>query len=69
MNSVKEAAAEVLREAPDSVTFDDLMYRLYVRSKIERSLQAVIEGRVVSQEEAEKRTSRSKYRDTSYKGA
>jgi len=36
-------------------TFEDIQYQIYVREKIERGLQDVAEGRVVSQEEAERR--------------
>jgi len=58
MNSPKEAAAELIRELPEDATYDDIMYRIYVRRKVERGLQAVAEGRVISQQEAEKRTAK-----------
>ena len=58
MNTPKEATAEILKELPDDATYDDIMYRLYVRRKIERGLKDLEEGRVVSQEEAERRTAK-----------
>ena len=58
MSTPKEATAEILKELPDNATFDDIMYRLYVRQKVERGLKDLEEGRVVSQEEARRLTSR-----------
>jgi hypothetical protein len=40
---------------PDQASFDDAMYALYVRQKLERSLKAAEEGKITSQEEMEKR--------------
>ncbi|MDP8240877.1 MAG: hypothetical protein P9X24_17450 [Candidatus Hatepunaea meridiana] len=58
MITPKEAATEIIRDLSDDATFDDIMYRLYVRTKIERGLRDIEEGRVVSQEEAKILTSR-----------
>ena len=58
MSIAKKATEEILKELPDDATFDDIMYRLYVRSKIERGLKDLEAGRVVSQEEAERRTAK-----------
>jgi predicted transcriptional regulator len=58
MNSPKEATAEILKELPDDSTYDDIMYRIYVRRKVERGLKDVEEGRIVSQKEAERRTAK-----------
>jgi len=41
-------------ELPDDATWDDLMYRVYVRQKIEDGLSDVEAGRVVSREEVER---------------
>ena len=53
-SKVKVEAAKLIEELPDEATWDDLMYRIYVRQKIEKGLQDADEGRVVSQEEAER---------------
>ena len=58
MNSPKEATAEILKELPDDSTYDDIMYRIYVRRKVERGLKDVEDGRIVSQKEAERRTAK-----------
>ena len=54
MQSVKEMARELIEHLPDTATFDDLMYELYVRQKIEAGLKAVNEGRTIPHDEAKK---------------
>jgi predicted transcriptional regulator len=49
--SAKQQAAEMIRNLPDQATWDDIMYELYVRQKIEQGLRDGDEGRLVSQEE------------------
>ncbi len=44
--SVKKAAARLVRELPDSASWDDLMYQILVRQKIEAGLNDLREGRV-----------------------
>ena len=51
MIAVKESAKQVLESLSDQCTWDDLMYELYVRQKIDRGLEDVHHGRVVSHEE------------------
>lgn len=55
MSSVKEEARKLVEELPDQVTWDDVMYEFYVKKKIDVSLRAADEGRVVSHKEAKKR--------------
>ena len=47
---VKEEARRLVEELPDEATWDDLMYRIYVRQAIEAGLQDSEQGRVVSVE-------------------
>ncbi len=54
MNTPKQATAEILKELPDDATFDDIMYRLYVRRKVERGLAEADQGLLIDQEDAEK---------------
>ena len=51
MIAVKESAKQVLESLSDQCTWDDLMYELYVRQKIDRGLEDVRNGRVVPHEE------------------
>lgn len=55
MQSIKKIIHDIADHLPEQATFDDAMYALYVRQKLERSLQAAEEGKVTSQEEMEKR--------------
>ena len=55
MSKIKDQAVELIKSLPDDCTLEDIQYHLYVREKVERGIQAINEGRIVSQEEAEKR--------------
>lgn len=51
MNSIKEAVLELAKRLPDECTWDDVMYQIYVRQKIEAGIKDADEGRTVSHEE------------------
>lgn len=53
--SVKSAARTMVEALPDDATWDDIMYRIYVRQEIEAGLRDEAAGRIVSQEEVEQR--------------
>ena len=55
MSKIKDQAVELIKSLPDDCTLEDIQYHLYVREKVERGMQAIDEGRTVSQEEAERR--------------
>ncbi|MEQ8230109.1 MAG: hypothetical protein RLW61_03220 [Gammaproteobacteria bacterium] len=55
MPTAKEAARQIIDQLPEQATWDDIMYELYVKQKIDAGLQAADEGRVVSHEEAKRR--------------
>lgn len=55
MQTVKQIIHDIADHLPEQATFDDAMHALYVRQKLERSLQAAKEGKVTSQEDMEKR--------------
>jgi hypothetical protein len=55
MSQVKEKAIKLIESLPDDITLKDILYHLYVREKVEEGLMALNEGKVVSQEEAERR--------------
>jgi predicted transcriptional regulator len=55
VSTVKEEARKVIENLPDGATWDDLMYELYVRQKIEAGLRAADEGRVLSHEQVKQR--------------
>jgi len=55
MSTAKEEVRKLLEQLPDDSSFEDIQYHIYVREKIERGLQEIKEGRVLSQDEAERR--------------
>lgn len=55
MATPKQAAKELIEQLPDQATWDDIMYELYVKQKIESGLQAVAEGRTVPHEDIKRR--------------
>jgi hypothetical protein len=52
---VKEEAKRLIDELPDTATWDDVMYELYVKLKIARAIAAAEAGDVVSHQEAKRR--------------
>jgi len=55
MSPVKEEAKRLIDELPDTVSWDDVMYELYVKLKIVRAIAAAETGDVVPHEEAKRR--------------
>jgi len=53
--SVKEQAYHLLDNLPDSATWEDLMYRIYVRQAIEAGIRDSDEGQTVDVKEVRKR--------------
>jgi predicted transcriptional regulator len=53
--SVKKVAQKLIDAMPDDVTWEDVMYRLYVHRSIEAGLRDVEAGRVVSDADARNR--------------
>ena len=58
MSTVKEEIRKMLDQLPDDVSFEDIQYHIYVRQKIERGLGDIAKGRVIGQEELERRMAR-----------
>jgi len=52
---VKEAAHQLIDQLPDEVSWDELAYQIEVRASIERGLADTEAGRLIPQEEIEKR--------------
>ena len=55
MSVAREEARQLLDSIPDSASWDDIMYEFYVRQKVDAALDEMEAGKVVSQEEVEKR--------------
>ncbi len=54
-NNIKTAAIETIRALPDEADWNDVMYRIYVRQKIEVGLKDVENGDTVSHSDVVKR--------------
>jgi hypothetical protein len=55
MQTLKQMVHDIADHLPEQATIDDAMYALYVRQKLERSLAAAQQGKVISQDDMEKR--------------
>ncbi len=55
MGHVKKAVLDLVKQLPDSCTLEDVQYELYVRQKVERSMQAAAAGHVSSHAQVKKR--------------
>ena len=51
MSTAKDEAIKLISRLPEEVSWDDIMYRIYVKRKIDEGLKAAEEGRSVSREE------------------
>ena len=47
-SSIKKAAAQLVHQLPESASWDDLMYEILVRQKIEAGLGDLRDGRIHS---------------------
>ena len=48
--TAKEAARQIIEHLPDQASWDDIMYGLYVKQKIEEGLADIEAGRTISHE-------------------
>lgn len=53
--SIRDKVAETLKTLPDNASWDDVMYRIYVRQKIENGLKDVTDGNTVTVSDVRKR--------------
>ena len=51
--NVKSEVQRMLDQLPDTASYEDVQYHLYVREKIERSMRAADEGRTVSHQQVD----------------
>lgn len=52
---VKASAREAIEQLPDGATWEDVMYRIYVRQKIEAGLRDVDNGHTLTTAEVRER--------------
>ena len=54
MRTAKEEAINLITRLPDEITWDDIIYAMYVERKIQLGINAATKGHVFSQEEVRK---------------
>ncbi len=55
MSTAKKEVLQLVKELPDDASLEDIQYHLYVLQKIRKGLKDADEGRLISQEDMEKR--------------
>ena len=58
MDTAKEEVRRMLESLPDDATLEDIQYRIYVRQAIAAGVRDIDQGRIVGQDEVERRMSR-----------
>lgn len=58
MGQPKAEALELIRKLPDNVTTDAIMDELYFKQQVDKGLQDVAEGRVLTHQELKERLAR-----------
>ncbi|HSS18809.1 MAG TPA: hypothetical protein VLL54_01795 [Pyrinomonadaceae bacterium] len=51
MSTTKDEALQLISRLPEDATWEDIMYRLYVKRKIEEGIKAADESRTVPHDE------------------
>ncbi len=51
MGTAKDAARQVIEQLPDQAGWDEIMYELYVKQKLEAGLADIEAGRTVSHDQ------------------
>lgn len=54
MSTKKEIAIDLIKQLPDNCTFEDIQHELYARQKIEKGLEDIEVGNVMTEEEMDK---------------
>ena len=53
--NIKDQARRLVDDLPDSATWDDVMYRIYVRQAVDAGIKDSDEGRTIDVKEVRKR--------------
>jgi len=53
--SIRDKVTETIKTLPDDASWDDVMYRIYVRQKIENGIKDVTDGNAVTVSDVRKR--------------
>jgi len=53
--NAKESAQNIINQLPEHASWNDIMYELYVKQKIEAGIRAVEEGRTIPHDQVKAR--------------
>ena len=53
--STKDEVIELIRNLPENVTIEDIMKELYIKLKIDRGIQELDSGKVISHEQGKEK--------------
>lgn len=56
--TLKEEVIKLIQELPDNTTIEDIMYKLYVRAKIEAGIKELDEGKGIPHNETMEKISK-----------
>ncbi|QGH36150.1 hypothetical protein GI584_19790 [Gracilibacillus salitolerans] len=59
--STKEEVLRLIKDLPDGVTIEDVMRELYIRSTIDKGIQVLNSGKVVSHEQVKEKFGKRLY--------
>lgn len=54
MQTAKQEALDTIKNLPDNVDYEEILYRLYVLNKVHQGLEDVEADRVITSEELER---------------
>jgi predicted transcriptional regulator len=55
MATVKKEVRSMIESLPDDATWEDVQYSIYVRKRIERGRREAAEGKILDEDEVERR--------------
>ena len=58
MTIAKQQVLELIKDLPEEIDIDEIIYRLYLRQKLDTAEKDIREGRLVSHEEVVNETSK-----------
>jgi hypothetical protein len=58
MEAVKNDVIAMISRLPDECDYDDIMSEIYFKQKVDKGLNDIAKGKVISHEEAKKRLSK-----------
>ncbi len=58
MATIREEAQRIIQKLPDEASWDDVMYKIYVRKKIDAGVEAADAGKLIPHDQVKQRFQR-----------